>query len=247
MADGLLTSLAARLRDLRQRRGLTAKETAARAGVSLRFYHGLEAGSVNVSITKLAAIAEALGVTISDLFRPQVRRPLALLGLRGAGKSTIGAKLAKAMGCPFVELDEHIEKAANLTLAEIFNLHGEPYYRRLESKCVQKVLADGRPAVIAMPGGVVRNETAFSAVRQSCTTIWLKARPEDHMKRVYLQGDRRPMANRANAMEELTNILRDREPFYQMADIHVDTSAHSIAQSVKLIQDELRKRGWTGS
>lgn len=244
MADGLLARLAARLRDLRHRRGLTAKDTAARAGVSLRFYHALEAGAVNVSVTRLASIAEALGVAISDLFRPQSRRPVALLGLRGAGKSTIGARLARALGCPFVELDELIEKAADLTLAEIFNLHGEPYYRRLESRCVQKVLAAGGPAVIAMPGGVVRNETAFSAIRQSCTSVWLKARPEDHMKRVYLQGDRRPMANRANAMEELKSILRDREPFYQMADIHVDTSAHSVAQSVKLILEELRKRGW---
>jgi XRE family aerobic/anaerobic benzoate catabolism transcriptional regulator len=241
----LLTALAARIRDLRARRGWTAKETARRAGLSLRFYHGLESGTVNVSVTRLASLAEALGVSMSDLFRPDEKKSVALLGLRGAGKSTIGPKLAKALGCRFVELDELIEREANLSLAEIFNIHGEPYYRKLESDCVQLILSRGAPGVIAMPGGIVRNDDAFSAIRQKCTTVWLKARPTDHMKRVYAQGDRRPMANRANAMEELKNILRDREPLYQQAEIHVDTSARSIADSVRGLASSLRARGWS--
>lgn len=241
----LLERLAAKLRDLRLRRGLTAKETAARAGISLRFYHGLEAGAVNVSITKLASVAEVLGVSLSELFRTDGKRPVALLGLRGAGKSTIGPKLAKTLGCTYIELDDLIEREADLSLEQIFSIHGEPYYRKLESDCLQKVLARGEPGVIAMPGGVVRNEGAFAAIRSGCTTVWLKARPEDHMRRVWAQGDRRPMANRANAMEELKNILRDREPFYEQAEIHVDTSARTVPGSVKLLQAELRRRGWS--
>lgn len=223
---------------------MTAREAAERAGISLRFYHSLETGKANISISRLASVAEALGVPLADLFRRESARPVALLGLRGAGKSTIGPKLARTLGCPFVELDELIEEAGNLSLAEIFNIHGEPYYRKLESECLRRILSRREPCVVALPGGVVRNEQAFAEARQGCVTVWLKARPEDHMRRVYLQGDRRPMANRANAMEELKNILRDREPLYQLAEVAIDTSAQSVAGSVRRIQAELARRGW---
>jgi XRE family aerobic/anaerobic benzoate catabolism transcriptional regulator len=239
----LLRELAARVRSQRERRGYTAREAAKRAGISLRFYHSLESGRANISVMRLASVAEGLGIPLAELFRRETARPVALLGLRGAGKSTIGPKLARAMGAKFVELDELIEQAANLSLPEIFNIHGEPYYRKLESDCLQRILSKREPCVVALPGGVVRNEAAFSAARQGCVTIWLKARPEEHMRRVYLQGDRRPMANRDNAMEELKNILRDREPFYQLADVTVDTSAGSVAGSVRRIQSELARRG----
>ncbi len=240
----LLKNLAGRVRDLRKQRGMTAKQAAEKSGLSVRFYHGLESGNVNISITRLASVAEALGVPLTDLLSTNPKRPIALLGLRGAGKSTIGPKLAKTLGCAFIELDEHIEKAANLSLPEIFNIHGEPYYRKLETRCVLDILDRAQPCVIAMPGGVVRNETAFSAIRRACTTVWLKARPEDHMRRVHAQGDRRPMANRANAMEELKNILRDRESLYEQAEITLDTSVHRIPESVRRLESELSGRGW---
>jgi XRE family aerobic/anaerobic benzoate catabolism transcriptional regulator len=233
--EKLLRSIARKVREARERRGLTAREAAKRSGVSARFYHLLERGSSNVSIVKLDSIARALGTSLMELFRPEEKKPVALLGLRGAGKSAIGSRLARSLGCPFVELDELIERRANLKLAEIFSLHGESYYRKLEADCVRDLLARGERVVVALPGGVVRNPEPFSAVRQGCTTVWLRARPEDHMKRVYLQGDRRPMADRADAMEELRNILREREPLYGLADLSVDTSAVSIAGSVREI------------
>lgn len=244
MPNGLLDLLGARIRELRRAKGWTAREAARQAGLSPRFYHSLETGTANISVTRLASVAGALGVPIADLFRREARRVVALLGLRGAGKSTIGPRLARALGRPFVELDERIEAAANLRLAEIFNMHGEAYYRRLEAECLNRILAENEPCVLALPGGVVRNEAAFAAVREACTTVWLRARPEDHMRRVYRQGDRRPMANRANAMEELRSILQEREPLYRLADIEVDTSVHTVADSAQLIQAELKRRGW---
>lgn len=244
MSKGLLAALAGRVRELRRAKGWTAREAAEKSGLSTRFYHLLEAGAANISVARLGAVADALGVPIADLFRRNGRPVVALLGLRGAGKSTIGPRLARTLGRPFVELDERIEAAANLRLAEIFNIHGEAYYRRLEAECLSRILAEGKPCVLALPGGVVRNEAAFAAVREACATVWLRAQPEDHMRRVYRQGDRRPMANRANAMEELRAILRDREPLYRQADIEVNTSAHTVADSVRLIQVELARRGW---
>lgn len=240
--NDLMGGIAARLRDLRRGRGFTVRETARRSGISPRFYQALEAGTVNVSVRKLAAVAEALGTSLAELFRPNGRRPVALLGLRGAGKSTIGKKLARALGWPFVELDERIERAAGLSLAEIFSLHGEPYYRKLEGECVSDILRRGEPCVLALPGGVVRNEAAFAAIRNACTTVWLQATPEDHMRRVRRQGDRRPMANRVNAMEELKNILRDREPLYRLAEVHVNTSAQSVTSTVLHLAGLLKGR-----
>lgn len=152
----------------------------------------------------------------------------ALLGLRGAGKSSVGQALADALGVPFVELDERIEAEACLTLEEIFALHGEPYYRRLEARCLLTLLSERQPAVVALSGGVVRNEEAFEMARRRCATVWLKATPQEHMERVQAQGDHRPMANRGDAMAELRAILKAREPFYQLAEHAVDTSGRSV-------------------
>ena len=157
--------------------------------------------------------------------RPQV---VALLGLRGAGKSSVGQEVAASTGVPFVELDEQIEGEAGLTLEEVFALHGEPYYRRLEARCMMSLLADRRPAVVALSGGIVHNEDAFETIRRRCVTVWLKARPLEHMSRVQAQGDHRPMANRSDAMAELRAILKAREPLYRLADYTVDTSGRSV-------------------
>ncbi len=156
---------------------------------------------------------------------PQV---VALLGLRGAGKSAVGGHLGARLGAPFIELDERIEAEAGLRLGEIFALHGEPYYRRLEARCLLALLAERRPAVVALSGGVVHNDEAFWLARQRCTTVWLRARPEEHMARVQAQGDHRPMANRRDAMAELRAILQAREPLYSLADFTVDTSGRRL-------------------
>ena len=225
--------------------GLTLRELAEASGLSLRFVSQLEAGEANIAIGRLAAVAGALGVPLSELVAEDERpQAIALLGLRGAGKSTAGPEVAKALGLEFVELDERIEEAAGLKLAEIFALHGEGYYRRLEGQVLAGLLADGRPRVIALPGGVVNNEDAWALARRHCTTVWLKADPEAHMDRVLLQGDRRPMANRPNAMAELRAILAAREPLYAEADVTVDTSSRGRSAVAKSILAELAARGW---
>jgi len=243
--EKLLERVGASVRRTRLARAMTLKELAASSGLSVRFVGQLEAGEANIAIGRLASVAGALGVRMSDLLDEEPRRDsVALLGLRGAGKSTIGPRVAHSLGVPFVELDERVEEEAGLSLAEIFALHGEPYYRKLEGRCLARLLGDGTPRVIALPGGIVHLEETFALALEQCVTVWLKARPEDHMARVLAQGDRRPVADRPNAMSELRAILAAREPLYAQADVTVDTSRHGLDDSVAAVVAALERRGW---
>lgn len=248
--EHLLEELGRAVRERRNERGLTLRELSEKAGVSTRFLADLEAGRGNISVLRLHDVAVALGTTASALLDAEARRAkrgprtIALLGLRGAGKSTIGPRLAEALGVPFVELDDRIEEAAGLSLTELFALHGEGYYRRLETQCLSALIALGRPFVVALSGGVVQNEEAFRLARAHCTTVWLRARPEDHMQRVLAQGDRRPIAGRADAMAELQAILAAREPQYRQADVTVDTSHHGPGTLEALLR-ALERAGWS--
>jgi len=177
---------------------------------------------------------------LADVLGAKGSSPVALLGLRGAGKSTVGPLLAARLKRPFVELDEHIEQAAGLALSEIFAVHGESYYRRLETRCLQTMLEDRRGAVIALSGGVVHNMDAFELVQRHCTSVWLKAAPGDHMQRVLDQGDSRPMADRDNAMAELRALLDTREPLYRQSHITVDTGRSSVPVVVDTLEFQLR-------
>lgn len=159
------------------------------------------------------------------------RQRIALIGLRGAGKSTLGAMLAHASQVPFVELDREVELEAGLPLGEIFTLYGQSGYRRIERRCLERVLQEHARAVIAVGGGVVAEEDTFALLLARCYTVWLKARPEEHMARVLAQGDLRPMAGNAAAMEDLKRILAAREPFYRQADAVVDTSGQTPQES----------------
>ena len=240
----VIRRVGARVRQARADRRLTMREVAERTGLSLRFLSQLEAGEANIAIGRLAAVATALGVPLADLVAEgqsngEAKRDVALLGLRGAGKSTIGPRLAAALGAEFVELDDRIEEAAGMGVAEIFSLHGEAYYRRIERECLERLLDGSRASVIALSGGIVQNEEAFALARRRCVTVWLKARPEDHMKRVLEQGDRRPVANRPDAMAELRAILASREPLYQLADLTVDTSRAGVDATVAALAESL--------
>jgi XRE family aerobic/anaerobic benzoate catabolism transcriptional regulator len=239
----ILVSLGRRARAERLARGWTLREVAERSGVSPRFLVQLEAGRGNISVRRLADVASALETTPSALLATTVspdRTVVALLGLRGAGKTTIGRKLARRRRVSFVELDRRIEEEADLSLGEIFTLHGEDYYRRIERDVLQDVLKEG-PIVLATGGGLVASTETFALLRQSAVTVWLRARPEDHWNRVVRQGDRRPMTNHPQAMADLRGLLSAREPLYAMADHTIDTSGSRPDQVVDAVEGALRQ------
>jgi XRE family aerobic/anaerobic benzoate catabolism transcriptional regulator len=160
---------------------------------------------------------------------------IALIGLRGAGKSTLGAKLAVKLDVPFLELDRCIEKEAGVPLGVIFELYGQSGFRRLERRCLDDILEGTPKFVLATGGSLVSEPATFERLLTTCYTAWLKASPEDHMQRVVAQGDMRPMADNRESMEDLRRILAVREPLYGKADVTIDTSTHPVAQSVRLV------------
>jgi XRE family aerobic/anaerobic benzoate catabolism transcriptional regulator len=244
--DPLLKRLGGVIRRWREDRSLSVSDLAARADLSSRFVTEIQAGRGNVSILRLAALAAALGTTASQLIaaaeaeeEAAAPRLVALLGVRGAGKSTIGAKLAARLGVEFLELDRLVESEAGLALADLFATHGEDYFRRLEVAALRRLLAERRSAVLATGGGIVDNREAWPLLEQHTTTVWLRASPEAHWERVVRQGDARPMAGRPAAKAELRRLLARREPLYRRARHHVDTARHGIEGSVRSLLSRL--------
>jgi XRE family aerobic/anaerobic benzoate catabolism transcriptional regulator len=170
------------------------------------------------------------------------RGRIALIGLRGAGKSTLGAKLAKEMKVPFIELDREIEKDARMPLEEIFSLYGQSGYRRIEKRTLDRVIREKERAVISVGGGVVSEKETYDALLASCFAVWVKAQPEEHMFRVIAQGDLRAMADNDEAMDDLRRILDAREPFYCKADMHLDTSGKTVEQSFRELKKSLHQK-----
>jgi XRE family aerobic/anaerobic benzoate catabolism transcriptional regulator len=158
---------------------------------------------------------------------------IALIGLRGAGKSTLGEALAAELRVPFIELDREVEREAGTSLSEIFLLYGQPGYRRYEQRCLERILESQARCVIATGGSIVSDPGTFDLLRSSCFTVWLKAKPEEHMSRVTAQGDMRPMEGNAQAMADLKRILQSRAALYGQADAVVDTAGRSPKQSLK--------------
>jgi XRE family transcriptional regulator, aerobic/anaerobic benzoate catabolism transcriptional regulator len=234
-----LASVGAAVRSQRERRGWSRRELASASGVSERFLAQLETGDGNISLRRFAEVAHALGTTPAALLAPAeapaTHKPVALLGVRGAGKSTVGAALARKLGMRFVEVDQEIEDATGLALGDVFTLHGEAYYRRVEREVLTRLLADPVPMVLATGGSIVNDPTSYALLRERAHTIWLRARPEDHWNRVVAQGDQRPMAENPHAFEELRALLAAREKLYARADGTVDTTALTVKQVVAAI------------
>ncbi len=247
--ERVLATLARAVRARRLSLGMTVRELSERSGISQRFLVQLEHGDANVSIARLADLADALETTAADLLDESAfpdtpaKSIIALIGLRGAGKSTLGARLAKRLRIPFVELDSLIEEAAGMRLEAIFELHGGSYYRKLEHDSLRAFLDRNQAAVLATGGSLVQAPETYALLRKKAVTIWLQATPEDHMRRVVAQGDARPMANRANAMAELRALLRTREPLYSQADHVIDTSTLGLDGSLKALVKAAKDRG----
>jgi XRE family aerobic/anaerobic benzoate catabolism transcriptional regulator len=155
------------------------------------------------------------------------RKRIALVGLRGAGKSTLGRALASELSLPFVELNSAIEAEAGMSLNEIFMLYGQPGFRRLERRCLENIVTRHESAVITVGGGIVSEAETFNLLLMNCYTVWIKASPEEHMSRVVAQGDLRPMEGSAEAMEDMRRILVARESLYSKADFTLDTTGRT--------------------
>ena len=164
---------------------------------------------------------------------------IALVGLRGAGKSTLGQMLAESLGYPFVELSREIEKFAGCQISEIHNLYGTNAYRRYERRALEEAIQIYPEAVIATPGGLVSDAATFNLLLSHCYTVWLKAEPEDHMRRVTAQGDLRPMAASKEAMDDLRRILNGRSAFYSKADVVLDTSAENLEKTFAALRQQV--------
>src|SRR5437870_6979500 len=279
-ADGnFLISLGKRVRELRNRPGMTRKQVSQDADVSERHLAQLESGEGNISVVMLQRIAAALNVPVANLFAEQAEEPtekrliqrflerlpahrledvvfrlmrdfgheekmrrmrIALIGMRGAGKSTLGWMLAKETKNRFVELDGEIEKDTGMPLGEIFSLYGQSGYRAIEKRTLERVLDRNERAVVSVGGGVVSEKETFDYLLSHCYTIWVKAQPEEHMTRVLEQGDFRAMAGNDQAMEDLRRILEAREPLYRKADMQLDTSGSSVEASFSRLKTTLQ-------
>ena len=275
--DLLLAGIGARVRGLRQARALTVRDLATQAALSQRFINQIEAGAANISIAKLAQVAQALGRTLPDLVAPsehdntlrartwrlltecgdedwraladwleqrEGRQPkrqfIALIGLRGVGKSTVGALLAKRLKAEFIELDHAVEEAAGMSLAEIFTTHGELYYQRLEREALHKLFATSTGCVFAPGGSIVNDAKSWGLIKQQCATVWLHATPRELLNRMLKAGETR-LTQRPTVMTDMKALLARREPLYAESDISIKTTGKTPAVITAFILKSLEK------
>jgi len=182
---------------------------------------------------ELSQARKLLTDTFGTVVESERRQRIALIGLRGAGKSTLGARLAKTKNVPFIELDREVERESGTTLSEVFDLYGQSAYRRYERRALENVIEHHHRAVIATGGSIVTEPATFDLLLSACFTVWLTAAPEEHMGRVVAQGDYRPMAENDEAMDDLRRILASRNALYAKADATVDTVGKTVDQCLR--------------
>jgi XRE family aerobic/anaerobic benzoate catabolism transcriptional regulator len=235
-----LGRLGDRVRAWRAAHAMTRKALALASGVSERYLAQLESGRGNISVLLLRKLAQAMQVPVEVLVREHGAAArnmrIALLGLRGAGKSTLGAKLAQLLRLPFLELDREVEKEAGAPLGEVFSMYGQEAFRRFERKALARVLKDHPRAVIATGGSLVTDPDTYNLLLDHCTCVWLKATPEEHMQRVMAQGDMRPFKGSPAALEEIRRLLADRGRLYARADEVLDTSGRTVRQNLAALR-----------
>ncbi|MFO1054746.1 MAG: shikimate kinase [Planctomycetota bacterium] len=240
-ARAMLSWLASEVRGRRKQLGWSRRVLAERTRISERFLADVEAAKANPSISTLCDLAGAFGVDATVLLGAEglgakassLGHRIALLGLRGAGKSSVGHALADALHWPFVELDAEIESTSGLKLAQMFELNGENYFRRVERETLRHFLDDGPgEAVLATGGGIVTESETFAMLRARTWTVWLKAKPEEHWARVVAQGDTRPMRGNDAAYDGMVEILRERERYYRQADATIETTGRKLEEIV---------------
>ncbi len=244
LADAL-AGLGRELRKARRAGGLTQKMLAERAEISVRFLAQVESGGANISVARLLKLCQALELSPPRLFAaalpPAVpaERKIALLGMRGAGKSAVGGRLAELLGVPLVELDREIEAAAGMSLGALFELTEGAQYRVLERRCLEAVLERPGRLVLATGGSIVTDPTTFDLLRARTHTLWLRAAAAELWSRVLAQGDTRPMADHPDAMARLRMLLAEREPLYRQASRVVETAARDPEQIAEELVREL--------
>jgi len=280
-AQDLIARVGARVRFVREEKGIPRRVLSERSGVSPRYLAQLEAGEGNISIGLLHRVALALDcgmeTLISDdpplakgaarvamlfhaasperqqevmaLLAPEPAAHLranriCLIGLRGAGKSTLGAMAGKALDLPFIELNREISAASGMPVEEVMALYGIDGYRKLEAQAVSRIIGSQDRVILEVAGGIVAEPETYDLVQAHFHTIWIKAAPQDHMDRVRAQGDERPMAGNPEAMEQLKTLLSSREPLYAKAQAQLDTSGRSAAQAANALLDLIAERGF---
>jgi XRE family aerobic/anaerobic benzoate catabolism transcriptional regulator len=251
-STALLREIGTLVRHERAKRGVTRKTLAQQCRTSERYLAQIELGEANPSVLVLDSIARALDLDPVHLMpagrtrevplsRPADRaRRIALIGLRGAGKSTLGTALAEKLGCPFVEIDKMIEREHGAPVATLFEIYGQGTFRRYERECLARIVAAHESAVIATAGGIVADGETFAQLLDRTHVIWLQASPAEHMGRVMAQGDFRPMADNRHAMNDLVTILEARATSYGRSHARIDTSGKSpdacVAELVALAE-----------
>ena len=173
-------------------------------------------------------------------------RRIGLIGLRGAGKSTLGAMVGQALHVPFLELNVEIEDHAGMAISEVVALYGQEGYRQLEAQALNRIVSTHDDVILAVAGGVVSDPDSFNALLSNFHTIWVKASPEEHMERVRAQGDMRPMTGNPEAMTQLRSILKSREALYERAEAKLDTTGKPLQQSAVELVNLIRNRGFLG-